>query len=353
MKRFRPVFAAVLLGLLAACGQTPDQTQKARGVLAGGNFFLVMTIVLVVVAGAAVIGAVGFDRFVRSRKRLAAAPAVPVVEDEADEVVAGITVGRAGVPRWLYAAYVIIPLFAVGYVFNSVSLVPKTKAKPAGTSAPTGFVTKTTLIASGIKFDRKELDLAASSPVTITVENKDTGVPHTFTIWKSQADATNGTASAKIEDTGPFQDTKTVNVTTPAAGTTWYFNCTIHPTSMFGTIKIGAPGAGGGAAAAPSGPTTSPKIVAKGIKFDVKSLTLKANSTITASINNEDTGVPHTFTVWKSQGDAQSANTANQVADTGQFQGTKTLTFKTGPPGTWYFDCTIHPNSMFGTITVQ
>ncbi len=351
MKRLRLVPPVLLLAFLAACGQTPESTQKARGVLSGGNFFLVMTIVLVVVAGAAVVGALAFDRMVRSRRKLAAAPVV-VPEEETDEVVAGITVGRAGVPRWLYAAYVIIPLFAIGYVFNSVSLAPKTTPKPQKSAAPAGPLTKATVVAQGIKFDVKELDLKASSPVTITVDNKDTGVPHTFTIWKSQADATAGTASAKIEDTGPFQDTKTINVSTPAAGTTWYFNCTIHPTSMFGTIKIENAAAGGGGAA-PSGPTTSPKVVAKNIKYDVKSLTLKANSTINVALDNQDTGVPHTFTVWKSKADADNNTTANQVADTGPFTGTKNFSFKTGPPGTWYFNCTIHPTSMFGTITVQ
>jgi plastocyanin len=354
MKRFRLVPAVLLLAFAAACGQTPDTTQKARGVLSGGNFFLVMTIVLVVVAGAAVVGALALDRFVRTRKRLAETPVAPPEEEETDEVVAGITVGRAGVPKWLYAAYVIIPLFAIGYVFNSVTLAPKPVKKKAHVTAPAGPLTKATVVAQGIKFDVKELDLKASSPVTITIDNKDTGVPHTFTIWKSQADAQNNNNAAKIEDTGPFTDQKVVNVTTPAAGTTWYFNCTIHPTSMFGTIKISsAPAGGGGGGGAPSGPTTTPKVVAKGIKFDVKSLTLKANSTINVSLDNLDTGVPHTFTVWKSQADAQNSNTANQVADTGPFTGTKQFSFKTGPPGTWYFDCTIHPTSMFGTITVQ
>jgi plastocyanin len=237
MKRFRLVAAAALLAVLTACGQTPDTTQKARGVLNGINFFLGLTVAVLVLAVMIVVGAVAFDRFVRSRKRLAAAPAEPVVEDEADEVVAGITVGRAGVPKWLYAAYVVIPLFAIGYVFNSVSLVPKTTAKPKASAAPAGPVTEATVVASGIKFDVKDLLLKANSPIKITVDNKDTGVPHTFTVWKSQTDATNNNAAGKVEDTGPFQATKTVNFTTGAPGS-WYFNCTIHPTSMFGTITV-------------------------------------------------------------------------------------------------------------------
>ena len=64
MKRFRFFSAVAMLALVAACGQTPEQTQKARGVLSGGNFFLVMTIVLVVVAGALLVGALVLYRFV-------------------------------------------------------------------------------------------------------------------------------------------------------------------------------------------------------------------------------------------------------------------------------------------------
>src|SRR5437879_4909661 len=94
MKRFRWVFAAALLAFLTACGQTPDTTQKARGVLGGVNLVLGMTVILVVLTVVVLVGAVTFDRFVTSRKRLAAAGDQPVVEEEEkDEVVAGITVG--------------------------------------------------------------------------------------------------------------------------------------------------------------------------------------------------------------------------------------------------------------------
>lgn len=351
MRRFRLVFAAAVLSVVTACGQTPDTTQKARGVLKGVNLVLGMTILLVVLTVVVLVGAVAFDRFVTSRKRLAAADTAPVVEEEPqDEVVAGIAVGRAGVPRWLYAFYVLIPLFAITYVFSNVSIASHPAKPHKKVTAPAGPLTKATVVAAGIKFDVKELTLKANSPITIDLNNKDTGVPHTFTVWKSQADATANNASAKIADTGPFNGTKTLNFNTQAPAT-WFFNCTIHPTSMFGTIKVAEGGATTGAAAA--GPVTEAKVVAKGIKFDVKSLDLKANSPITIDLDNQDTGVPHTFTVWKSEADATANNSANKVADSGQFSTKAKLNFKTGPPGKWYFNCTIHPTSMFGTITVQ
>src|SRR5437870_1867475 len=128
-KRYGWAIPALFLLLAAGCGQTPDQTNKARGVLSGVNLVLGMTVVLIVLTVVFLVGVLASDRFVRTRRRLATAPAAePVEEEDTDEVVAGITMGRAGVPKWLYGAYVLIPLFAFGYVFSNVH-VPKPHAK--------------------------------------------------------------------------------------------------------------------------------------------------------------------------------------------------------------------------------
>ncbi|MGH2760179.1 MAG: hypothetical protein ACRDKJ_11540, partial [Actinomycetota bacterium] len=100
----------------AACGQNPESTERARGVLTGPNLVLALSIIFIIVAGGLLVGAVGLDRFVRSRNQLAAAPPEAEEEEEKEEVVAGIGVGRAGVPRWLYGFYVLIPVFAFLYV---------------------------------------------------------------------------------------------------------------------------------------------------------------------------------------------------------------------------------------------
>jgi plastocyanin len=235
MRRFRWIYAAALLLFVNACGQTPDKTQKARGVLNGVNLILGLTVVVVVLTVVILVGVVAFDRMVTSRKRLEQGPALePALEE--DEVVAGITVGRASVPKWLYAAYVVIPLFAIAYVFANVPIQSQAKTTPKATTTPTGPRTEVTVVAAGIKFDVKELVLAAGKPITVTLDNKDTGVPHTFTVWKSEKDATANNASAKIADTGQFAATKTLKFNAPPPGT-YYFNCTIHPTSMFGDIK--------------------------------------------------------------------------------------------------------------------
>jgi plastocyanin/predicted secreted protein len=238
MNHFRRLWWTVLpaaLALLASCGQTPEETEKARGVLTGAPVVLAMSILFIVLAVGAVAVAVAFDRTVRSRKALADAPApVDEEEEEQDEIVAGITVGRAAVPRWLYAAYVLIPVFALAYVFSNVAVAPAATG-PKPTATPSGPCTECAIVMAQIKFDKSELEVAAGKPITVAAANKDNGVPHTFTVWKSKADAEG--KGKPVADSGTYSaGSRDVKFTSPAAGTNWYFDCTVHPTSMFGDI---------------------------------------------------------------------------------------------------------------------
>jgi plastocyanin len=242
MKARRLARAALLTLALAltACGQNPESTEKARGVLEGTNTVLALSIAFIVVAGALVVGAVAVDRFFRSRRALAESPVEEQVEDEdEEEVVAGIRVGRAGVPRWLYGFYVLIPLFAMLYVLNNVALRPVAAERPQATEAPTGPVTEATIVASGIKFNLEQLTFPAETEVTVEFDNRDVGVPHDFTVWESEAAATANDASKKIANTNQITGVAKDAVTfeTPAPGE-YFFNCTVHPTAMFGPAEV-------------------------------------------------------------------------------------------------------------------
>jgi hypothetical protein len=271
-------------------------------------------------------------------------------------VVGGILVGRAPVPRWLYGFYVLIPLFAALYILNAVALAPKAASKgPAASSAPAGPVTKATVEASGIKFTTSSLTVAANSPITITFDNKDSGVPHNFSIFKTQADVAGGKAIKQGNTiTGPATATETFNSGPPGS---LVFACTIHPTSMLGTITVSsAPAVSTGGGGGGGAPSTTVDIAASGIKFDKTTLALKANSTVTVNFDNKDAGVPHNFTVWPSQAVAQAGDTSKAIKQGNTITGAaKTSeTFKTGAPGkNLFYECTIHPTSMSGTITVS
>ena len=221
---------------LAACTTVPEETEKARGVLTGVNLVLALSVIVVVVAVGLIAMALMVDRAVRSRKALAEGqPAEEEVEPE-DEVVAGIGVGRAAPPRWLYGVYVLIPVFAFAYVFANISPPPSAE-EPAETAAPAGPCTECEIAAAQIAFDKSVLEVLAESDITVAFANNDAGVPHDFTVWEAKADA--DASSGQVATTGTVAGGADGNAefTSPAAGETWYFNCTIHPASMFGDIE--------------------------------------------------------------------------------------------------------------------
>jgi plastocyanin len=207
-------------------------------VLTGTNVVLALTIGFIVVAGGIVVGAVALDRFVRTRQALEAAPPEPEeVEEEEEEVVAGIGIGRAGVPRWLYGFYVLIPLFSLLYVFNNVALRPAEEERPEATEAPTGPAEEWTIVSSGIKFDLDRIIVPAQTEVTVTFDNRDQGVPHNFTVWPDEQSAQGGNTAQALHAGNNISSGETEeSFTSPDAGE-YYFNCTVHPTSMFGTFE--------------------------------------------------------------------------------------------------------------------
>lgn len=226
----------VLFGValaLAACGQTPETTENARGLTTGVPVVVAMTAILIVVAGGLVVGAVVIDRALKARSALAEVPETQEAEEaeESDEIVAGIGVGRAPVPRWLYGFYVVIPLFAVMYVLNGVAFKAAPAATPEETKAPPGPQTEVTIVAEAIAFNLSELIFPAETPVTVDLDNQDL-VQHNVAIYES-ADASETIFKGPIIDAGAKIAYK---FTTPEAGE-YYFQCDLHP-GMNGSVEV-------------------------------------------------------------------------------------------------------------------
>jgi plastocyanin len=94
----------------------------------------------------------------------------------------------------------------------------------------------TTVTASGLAFDTDEIDLAAGKPTTLTLDNKDAGVPHNIAIYPSESQLTADAALFQGDIvTGPA--TATYQIPALKAGT-YYFHCDVHPT-MNGTVVVG------------------------------------------------------------------------------------------------------------------
>lgn len=85
----------------------------------------------------------------------------------------------------------------------------------------------------GIRFDLRQMTVAAGQPITVTMDNQDTGVPHDFVVWRDR------TMRERIAGTeqcnGPCQETVVVP---PLPEGRYFFNCTIHPTEMRGDYIV-------------------------------------------------------------------------------------------------------------------
>jgi plastocyanin len=100
----------------------------------------------------------------------------------------------------------------------------------------------------------------------------------------------------------------------------------------------------------PTGSTI--KVVASGIAFDTNCLAATASKPFTIDFDNKDAGVPHNVEVYDTQGGKRLFG-ATSATDT--ITGPATTTYKVTPqkPGTYYFQCDIHPTQMNGTFYVK
>jgi plastocyanin len=91
---------------------------------------------------------------------------------------------------------------------------------------------KVRLAAEGMAFDTKEISVPAGSTVEMTFENRDTGTPHNFALYRD-ASATEKFFAGKVI-TGP--KTVTYTFTAPAEKGRFFFRCDVHPKMMTGAF---------------------------------------------------------------------------------------------------------------------
>jgi cytochrome c oxidase subunit 2 len=99
---------------------------------------------------------------------------------------------------------------------------PAPSGQAAGPSIP--------LVAKGVKFDQPTLTAPAAG-FTVHYDNEDAGTPHDFVILDN--------AGAKVFGSKTITGVATADIPVPAipAGT-YKFECSIHPTLMFGTLTV-------------------------------------------------------------------------------------------------------------------
>jgi plastocyanin len=133
-------------------------------------------------------------------------------------------------------------------------------------------------------------------------------------------------------------------------GTLLVSGCTSYnpPSNRTGTQTTGNNTSGNTTGNA-TGKSATISISAKNLAFNMSTITVPAGAQVTVKFNNQDNGIPHTFSVYKDASASTTIFKGQQVTG----PGTTTYTF-TAPttPGTYYFRCDVHPTQMNGQFIV-
>lgn len=102
-------------------------------------------------------------------------------------------------------------------------------------------------------------------------------------------------------------------------------------------------------AGADAEPSARLEIASRNLRFDKRTLVALPNTDVTIVHNNRDGGTPHNIAFYE-------ARNARDLIFRGElFNGVETReeTFRTPGPGTYFFRCDAHPDTMSGTLVVK
>jgi plastocyanin len=88
-------------------------------------------------------------------------------------------------------------------------------------------------------------------------------------------------------------------------------------------------------------------IVAEGIAFDTSELSLPAEGPATIAFDNRDSNIPHNVAIYTEAG-GEAIFQGEIITGPAQVE----YTLDPPSPGTYYFQCDVHPPQMNGTVTV-
>lgn len=85
------------------------------------------------------------------------------------------------------------------------------------------------------------------------------------------------------------------------------------------------------------------------IQFDTDEITLPADSEVTVSADNQDTGIPHNWAIYTDD----TASDLIALTEICAAPCVDEVTFTAPPPGEYFFRCDVHPIQMVGTVIVE
>ncbi len=231
-------------------------------------------------------------------------------------------------------------------------------AEPGGGGEGGGGGGTTTIVASDLAFDTDTIQLPADTPTTLTLDNRDDGIPHNIAIYTDESLG----ESLFVGDlvTGPA----TADYEMPAipAGE-YYFHCDVHP-NMSGTVVVEPAGGGGGGGDSgegggdegggdqggggdEGGGAAMATIAAENTAFDPTTLSWAAGAETTLTFDNRDpvdVAGPHNVSIY-------DGDTALFQGDLVEGPSTVDYTIPPMEAGTYDFRCDVHPD-MTGTLEV-
>ncbi|MGH2634511.1 MAG: cupredoxin domain-containing protein [Tepidiformaceae bacterium] len=216
-------------------------------------------------------------------------------------------------------------------------------------TAPAANPDALTVVATDDKFDTSTLTAPANTKITVTLQNNGAAKHNIAFLQKKDGDPLS--ADSGSPDTAVNGGSSgTITFTTPGPGT-YYFECEFHPTQMFGTFTVTAAPAGG---AAPGGGAAAPGTLDVSLtddKIDKSTLTAKAGTPVTVKVTNNGQS-KHNLDFLTAKGGTSLASAAGNDSTFLNAGDSETLTFTVDKPGTYYYQCDLHPDQMFGTFTV-
>jgi plastocyanin len=88
------------------------------------------------------------------------------------------------------------------------------------------------------------------------------------------------------------------------------------------------------------------------IQFDTSELRIAADTEVTITVDNIDTGIPHNFAVYTSRDAAESGEGALAATEICTAPCTDTVTLNLSA-GEYFFRCDVHAAQMTGTLVVE
>ncbi len=91
-------------------------------------------------------------------------------------------------------------------------------------------------------------------------------------------------------------------------------------------------------------------LIAKNIAFNTSKITVPAGAQVTINFDNQDSGVPHNFAAYESSAASAPIFKGQIINGPGKIAYIFTAPSK---PGTYYFQCDVHPTQMNGQFIVK